>query len=96
MSILTPNDMKFSYMHKNSPARTQHPLASKQWVLAPFEQLTESEKKEISSSVATAADVAPSVVDVKRLGRKMAETDHGLKTFKTTLLQAGEKRFGDI
>ncbi|XP_051509970.1 zinc finger BED domain-containing protein 4-like [Myxocyprinus asiaticus] len=74
-------------------------LTSYQWglienistLLAPFEELT----KEISFSTATAADVIRSIVALKRLLRKSAETDHGMKMFKTTLLEAVEKRFSD-
>nr|XP_055063027.1 zinc finger BED domain-containing protein 4-like [Misgurnus anguillicaudatus] len=70
-------------------------LTSYQWglieniltVLAPFEELT----KEASSSTATAADVIPSIVALKLLLTKRAETDH-----KSTLLEAVEKRFSNV
>lgn len=57
-------------------------------LLAPFEQLT----KEISSDSATTADVIPSVVALKRLLSKTADTDFGVRTTKTTLA-AVDKRF---
>ncbi len=75
-------------------------LTSYQWglieniltLLAPFEELT----KEISSSTATAADVIPSIIALKRLLKKSTEMDHGVKTVKSTLLEAVEKRFSDV
>ncbi len=64
-------------------------FTSHQWVLienilsllAPFEQLT----KEISSSDASVADVIPLIAALKRLLSKEVETDHGVKTMKSTL-----------
>ncbi|XP_073672246.1 zinc finger BED domain-containing protein 4-like [Paramisgurnus dabryanus] len=47
-------------------------------LLAPFEEMT----REISSHTATAADVIPSVVALKRFLNKTAETDSGVKTTK--------------
>lgn len=58
-------------------------------LLAPFEELT----REISSHTATAADVMPSVVALKRFLNKTAETDSGVKTTKSALLEAVNKRF---
>ncbi|XP_056092484.1 zinc finger BED domain-containing protein 4-like [Rhinichthys klamathensis goyatoka] len=58
-------------------------------LLAPFEELT----REISSHTATAADVIPSVVALKRFLNKTAETDSGVKTTKSALLEAMNKRF---
>ncbi|KAK0147026.1 Zinc finger BED domain-containing protein 4 [Merluccius polli] len=58
-------------------------------LLAPFEELT----REISSHTATAADVIPSVVALKRFLNKTAETDSGVKTTKSALLEAVNKRF---
>lgn len=58
-------------------------------LLAPFEQLT----REISSHRASAADVIPSVVALKRLLSKEAETDSGVLTAKRTLLQTVNDRF---
>lgn len=58
-------------------------------LLAPFEQLT----REISSHLATTADVIPSVVALKRLLSKTADTDHGVGTAKNTLLEAVSVRF---
>lgn len=52
-------------------------------LLAPFEELT----REISSHTATAADVMPSVVALKRFLNKTAETDSGVKTTKSALLR---------
>lgn len=61
-------------------------------LLEPFEELT----KEISSSSASAADVIPSVMALKRLLGKSVATDHGVKTSKSTLLDAVNKRFADV
>lgn len=61
-------------------------------LLAPFEELTQ----QISSSSATAADVIPSIKSLTRLLEKTAESDHGVKTSKTTLLEAVRRRFADI
>lgn len=61
-------------------------------ILAPFEELT----KEISSSSASAADVIPCVRALTRLLEKTAETDHGVKTAKSVLLDAVQRRFADI
>uniref|UniRef100_A0A1A8L6Z7 Uncharacterized protein n=2 Tax=Nothobranchius pienaari TaxID=704102 RepID=A0A1A8L6Z7_9TELE len=60
--------------------------------LEPFEELT----KEICSSTASAADVIPSVLVLKRLLAKDAAADHGVKTTKARLLEAVSKRFADI
>jgi hypothetical protein len=60
-------------------------------LLAPFEQLT----GEISSSTASAADVIPSVMTLTTPAqKKTADTDCGIKTCKSTLLEAVNKRFG--
>lgn len=61
-------------------------------ILDPCEQLT----KDISSATATAADVIPSIEALKRLLNKTVVTDHGIKTSKSTLLQAIEQRFSHI
>ncbi|XP_063738091.1 zinc finger BED domain-containing protein 4-like [Eleginops maclovinus] len=61
-------------------------------LLAPFEELTQ----QISSSSATAADVIPSIKALTRLLEKTADSDHGVKTSKTTLLEAVRRRFADI
>ncbi|KAJ8349041.1 hypothetical protein SKAU_G00276300 [Synaphobranchus kaupii] len=50
----------------------------------------------ISSSEASAADVIPSVRALRRLLSKEADTDHGVKTTKTALLEAVNKRFDQI
>ncbi|XP_032358832.1 zinc finger BED domain-containing protein 4 [Etheostoma spectabile] len=61
-------------------------------LLAPFEELTH----QISSSTASVADVIPSIRALTRLLEKTAETDHGVKTSKATLLEAVQNRFSDI
>ena len=61
-------------------------------ILDPCEQLT----KNMSSAAATAADVIPSIEALKRLLNKTVATDHGIKTSKTTLLQAVKQRFSHI
>ncbi|XP_067300896.1 zinc finger BED domain-containing protein 4-like [Pseudorasbora parva] len=58
-------------------------------LLAPFEQIT----KEISSSDASVADIIPLLAALKRLLNKEAETDHGVKTTKSALLEAVSTRF---
>jgi len=55
-------------------------------VLSPFEELTRT----ISSSSSTTADVIPTVSVQER------DTDTGIKTMKSTLLQAVNTRFGNI
>lgn len=75
-------------------------LSAHQWqlienfitLLSPFEQLT----REVSSSEASAADVIPSVTALRRLLSKQADTDHGVKTTKTSLLEAVNRRFDQI
>lgn len=56
-------------------------------LLAPFEELTQ----QISSSTASAGDVIPSIRALTHLLEKTAETDHGVKTSKATLLEAVQK-----
>ncbi|KAG9261302.1 zinc finger BED domain-containing protein 4-like [Astyanax mexicanus] len=59
-------------------------------VLEPFEELT----RKISSATSTAAEVIPAVTVLQRL---LAEnTSTGIKTMKTTLLQAVNRRFSNI
>lgn len=61
-------------------------------LLAPFEELT----KEISASKASAADIIPAITKLKRVLERKADTDHGMGTAKATLLEAVQRRFGDI
>ena len=61
-------------------------------LLSPFEVLT----REIRKSEASAADVIPSVRALRRLLSKEVDTDHGVKTTKTTLLEAIDTRFSRI
>ncbi|XP_076838907.1 zinc finger BED domain-containing protein 4-like [Brachyhypopomus gauderio] len=75
-------------------------LTSLQWalleramiVLAPFEELT----RKVSSSTASAADVIPAVTVLKRILGKESDCDSGIKTMKTTLLQAVNNRFSAV
>lgn len=75
-------------------------LTANQWallekiitVLAPFEELT----RQMSSSTSSAAEVIPSVTVLKRLLSRENEEDTGIKTMKTTLLEAVQKRFKTI
>lgn len=75
-------------------------LTSFQWalleraitVLAPFEELT----RKVSSSTASAADVIPAVTVLKRLLSKEGDADSGVKTMKSTLLQAVNNRFSAV
>ncbi|KAL0199412.1 hypothetical protein M9458_007952 [Cirrhinus mrigala] len=61
-------------------------------VLEPFEELT----RKISSATSTAADVIPAVTVLKRLLAEENSTDSGIKTMKSTLLQAVSRRFSSI
>ncbi|KAL0200887.1 hypothetical protein M9458_004074, partial [Cirrhinus mrigala] len=61
-------------------------------VLEPFEELT----RKISSATSTAADVIPAVTVLKRLLAEENGTDSGIKTMKSTLLQAVSRRFSSI
>lgn len=75
-------------------------LTNNQWklaenmmvLLAPFEELTQ----QISSSNASASDVIPSVKALIRFLEKTEDSDHGVKTSKSTLLEAVKRRFADI
>ncbi|XP_016330604.1 zinc finger BED domain-containing protein 4-like [Sinocyclocheilus anshuiensis] len=75
-------------------------LTANQWALlektvtflAPFEKLT----KQISSSTSSVAEVIPSVTVLKRLRARESQEDTGMKTMKTTLLEAVKKRFATI
>lgn len=75
-------------------------LTANQWglidsmlsILEPFEELT----RENSKSCASAADVIPSVMALKRFLGKDAELDHGVKTTKSSLLEAVTTRFAEI
>ncbi|KAG7479494.1 zinc finger BED domain-containing protein 4-like [Solea senegalensis] len=75
-------------------------LTANQWallektitVLAPFEELT----RQISSSTSSAAEVIPSVTVLKRLLARENEGDTGIKTMKTILLEAVQRRFKTI
>ncbi|XP_051811092.1 zinc finger BED domain-containing protein 4-like [Acanthochromis polyacanthus] len=61
-------------------------------LLAPFEQLT----REISSAEASAADVIPAVVALRRLLSRPTDTDRGVQTAKATLLKAVNDRFHGV
>ncbi|KAI2659240.1 Zinc finger BED domain-containing protein 4 [Labeo rohita] len=61
-------------------------------VLEPFKELT----RKISSATSTAADVIPAVTVLKRLLAEENSTDSGIKTMKSTLLQAVSRRFSSI
>ena len=68
-------------------------LTANQWalleklILAPFEELT----RKVSSSTSSTADVIPAVTVLKHLLAKENKDDTGIKTMKTTLLQAVNK-----
>uniref|UniRef100_A0A1A7XZU5 HAT C-terminal dimerisation domain-containing protein n=1 Tax=Iconisemion striatum TaxID=60296 RepID=A0A1A7XZU5_9TELE len=61
-------------------------------ILDPCEQLT----RDISRATATAAGVIPAIQALKRLLTKTVPTDQGVKTSKSTLLDAVTKRFDHI
>ncbi|XP_058625330.1 zinc finger BED domain-containing protein 4-like [Onychostoma macrolepis] len=75
-------------------------LTSNQWnllekmvnVLAPFEEMT----RQVSSSDALASDVIPAVTVLQRLLLKQMDEDHGIKTMKSTLLDALQRRFSNM
>ncbi|KAI2649262.1 Zinc finger BED domain-containing protein 4 [Labeo rohita] len=75
-------------------------LTANQWallekavtVLAPFEEVT----KQISSSTSSVVEVIPSVTVLKWLLARESQEDTGIKTMKTTLLEAVKKRFATI
>lgn len=61
-------------------------------ILEPFEELTRA----ISSSTASAADVIPSVLALKRFLSRDAPSDRGVGTAKAELLRAVTRRFDGI
>ncbi|XP_057711962.1 uncharacterized protein LOC130929065 isoform X2 [Corythoichthys intestinalis] len=61
-------------------------------VLVPFEELT----KDVSMATASAADVIPAITALRRLLSTDKTTDQGVKTMKSTLLDAVETRFAGI
>ncbi|KAJ8381100.1 hypothetical protein SKAU_G00018780 [Synaphobranchus kaupii] len=61
-------------------------------VLAPFEELT----RVVSAETATAADVIPAITVLKRVLSREHSTDQGIKTMKSTLLEAVERRFSQV
>ncbi|XP_077063451.1 zinc finger BED domain-containing protein 4-like [Siphateles boraxobius] len=75
-------------------------LTANQWgllekastVLAPFEEMTRA----VSASSASLADVIPVVCVLKRVLSRENEDDQGIKTMKSTLLDAVNRRFNDV
>lgn len=61
-------------------------------VLEPFEELT----KKISSATSVTADVIPAITILRRLLAEENNTDSGIKTMKSTLLQAVNRRFSSV
>ncbi|KAJ8380963.1 hypothetical protein SKAU_G00017410 [Synaphobranchus kaupii] len=61
-------------------------------VLAPFEELT----RVVSAETATAADVISAITVLKRVLSREHSTDQGIKTVKSTLLEAVEKSFSQV
>ncbi|XP_057694491.1 zinc finger BED domain-containing protein 4-like [Corythoichthys intestinalis] len=61
-------------------------------VLVPSEELT----KDVSMATASAADVIPAITALRCLLSKDKTTDQGVKTMKSTLLDAVETRFAGI
>ncbi|KAJ8332474.1 hypothetical protein SKAU_G00426470 [Synaphobranchus kaupii] len=61
-------------------------------LLAPFEQLT----RDISCAEASAADVIPAVVALTRLLGRRSDSDSGVQTAKSTLLEAVSDRFNGV
>ncbi|KAJ4927700.1 hypothetical protein JOQ06_015503 [Pogonophryne albipinna] len=75
-------------------------LTANQWtlmektaeVLAPFEELT----RDVSNPTASAADVIPAITALKRVLSREKTTDQGVRTMKSTLLEAVETRFAEV
>ncbi|KAL3067487.1 hypothetical protein OYC64_017253 [Pagothenia borchgrevinki] len=75
-------------------------LTANQWtlmektaeVLAPFEELT----RDVSRPTASAADVIPAITALKRVLSREKTTDQGVRTMKSTLLEAVETRFAEV
>ncbi|XP_023694530.2 zinc finger BED domain-containing protein 4-like isoform X1 [Paramormyrops kingsleyae] len=75
-------------------------LTANQWallektmnILALFAELT----RNISSSTSTTADVIPAISVLERLLSRQDDSDTGIKSMKTTLLQAVNRRFGEV
>lgn len=61
-------------------------------MLAPFEELT----RQVSCSAASASEVIPAVTVLRRLLAKETEEDRGIRTMKSTLLAAVNKRFSEV
>ncbi|KAJ8347384.1 hypothetical protein SKAU_G00287850 [Synaphobranchus kaupii] len=61
-------------------------------VLAPFEELT----RVVSAETATAAVVIPAITVLKCVLSREHSTDQGIKTMKSTLLEAVERRFSQV
>ncbi|XP_058614380.1 uncharacterized protein LOC131528929 [Onychostoma macrolepis] len=59
-------------------------------VWAPFEEMM---TRQVSSSDALASDVIPAVTVLQRLLLKQMDEDHGIKTMKSTSLDALQRRF---
>ncbi|XP_016321662.1 zinc finger BED domain-containing protein 4-like [Sinocyclocheilus anshuiensis] len=75
-------------------------LTANQWnlmekmvnVLAPYEEMTH----QVSSSDALASDVIPAVTVLQRLLLKQMDEDHGIKTMKSTSLDALQRCFSNM
>ncbi|XP_033934798.1 zinc finger BED domain-containing protein 4-like [Pseudochaenichthys georgianus] len=75
-------------------------LTANQWtlmektaeVLAPFEELT----RDVSNHTASAADVIPAIKALKGVLSREKTTDQGVRTMKSTLLEAVETRFAEV
>ncbi|XP_023694531.2 zinc finger BED domain-containing protein 4-like isoform X2 [Paramormyrops kingsleyae] len=52
--------------------------------------------RNISSSTSTTADVIPAISVLERLLSRQDDSDTGIKSMKTTLLQAVNRRFGEV
>ncbi|XP_041846486.1 zinc finger BED domain-containing protein 4-like isoform X2 [Melanotaenia boesemani] len=61
-------------------------------VLAPFEELT----RDVSKETATAADVIPAITALRRVLSREQTTDQGVRTMKSTLLEAVETCFAEV
>ncbi|KAK7888961.1 hypothetical protein WMY93_024521 [Mugilogobius chulae] len=75
-------------------------LTANQWllaektvlVLAPFEEITRA----VSSESATCADVIPAKTVLKRVLSREDNSDQGIRTMKSTLLEAVNQRFSEV
>lgn len=97
IGLITPNLMYHIYVDFTSLICPQHwqPTSGPMWtmtVLAPFEELN----RKVRLSTASTAEVFPAVTVFKHVQAKEGEAGSGMKTMKTTLLQAVNNHFSTV